>query len=165
MKKLIFFITICLNISVRFAEEIDVFKLVENGTPEQLQSALKQGAKFNVGFNMSDFDEDHFEALDYWPFDTGETPLHRTATYNHNPESIKFMIEQGLDVNAVAECGLLFIMNQRWLIFSLVSMPMLIFAALKINPQLIMPMNYRRTQKLEKTRHLKDCSQLQLVKK
>ena len=105
MKKLIFFIIFCLNISVCFAEEIDVFKLVENGTPEQLQSALKQGAKFNVERNMSDFDEDTFEAPDYWPFDTGETPLHRAAAYNRNPESINFLIEQGLDVNAVASMG------------------------------------------------------------
>ena len=105
MKKLIFFIIFCLNISACFAEEIDVFKLVENGTPEQLQSALKQGAKFNVERNMSDFDEDTFEAPDYWPFDTGETPLHRAAAYNRNPKSINFLIEQGLDVNAVASMG------------------------------------------------------------
>ena len=98
----------CLNIPVClvcFAEEIDVFKLVENGMPEQLQSALKQGAKFNVERNMSDFDEDSFEAPDYWPFDTGETPLHRAAAYNRNPESINFLIEQGLDVNAMASVG------------------------------------------------------------
>ena len=99
----------CLNIPVClvcFAEEIDVFKLVENGTPEQLQSALKQGAEFNVKRNMSDFNADNFEVSDYWPFDTGETPLHRAAAYNRNPESIKFLIEQGLDVNAEAEVGL-----------------------------------------------------------
>lgn len=105
MKKIIFFIILCLNIPVCFAEEIDVFKLVENGTLEQLQSALNRGAKFNVERNMSDFDEDSFEAPDYWPFDRGETPLHRAAAYNHNPESIKFLIEQGLNVNATAEVG------------------------------------------------------------
>ena len=99
----------CLNIPVClvcFAEEIDVFKLVENGTPEQLRSALKQGYQFNVERNMPDFDEDNFEVQDYWPFDTGETPLHRAAAYNRNPESIKFLIKQGLDVNAMAEVGL-----------------------------------------------------------
>ena len=107
LKKILFFLALYLNISsVCFAEEIDVFKLVENGTPEQLQSALKQGAKFNIERNMSDFEEDSFEAPDYWPFDTGETPLHRAAAYNHNPESIKFLIKQGLDVNAIAEVGL-----------------------------------------------------------
>lgn len=105
MKKLLPFIILCLNISVCFAEDIDVFKLVEKGTPEQLQSALKQGAKFNVERNISDFDDDDFEVPDYWPFDTGETPLHRAAAYNHNPESIKFLIEHGLDVNATASIG------------------------------------------------------------
>ena len=56
----------------------------------------------NVERNMSDFDEDNFEVPDYWPFDTGETPLHRAAAYNRHPESINFLIKHGLDVNAMA---------------------------------------------------------------
>ena len=84
--------------------EIDVFKLVEKGTPAQLRKALKAGAKFNVERTITDFT--NVEIPDnYWPFDTAETPLHRAASFNHNPESIKFLIRQGLDVNATADVG------------------------------------------------------------
>ncbi len=69
--------------SLCLAEEIDVFWLAEKGTSKQLQEALNDGAKFNVE------NED------------GETPLHRAASSNKNPDAIKFLIEQGLDVNAV----------------------------------------------------------------
>lgn len=80
--------------------------LLKKGTPTQLKAALKAGVKFNVERNISDFD-DYSEVDDrYWPFDTGETPLHRAAFYNHNPKSIKFLIDQGLDVNATASVGL-----------------------------------------------------------
>ena len=105
MKKLLFFFILCLNISVCFAEDIDVFKLVEDGTPEQLKSALKSGAKFNVKRSIYNFDDYSQENIEDWLFSSNETPLHRAAAYNHNPESIKFLIDQGLDVNAIGENG------------------------------------------------------------
>ena len=104
MKKLLIII-LCFSASICFAREIDVFKLAEYGTPEQLKAALKEGAKFNVKRNIYDFDNDIETDDDYWPFDTDETPLHRAATYNHNPDSIQFLIHQGLDVNATAYVG------------------------------------------------------------
>ena len=109
MKKILFvFLSLCLIFTECFAEEIDVFKLAEKGTPKQLKEALKKGAKFNVERNINDFDnldEDYWPDY-YWPFDTGETPLHRAAACNHNTKSIRFLIEQGLDVNAIASIGL-----------------------------------------------------------
>ena len=99
------FFFLCLSIAVCFAEEIDVFKLAENGTPEQLQNALKHGAKFNVQHSIYDFDDYTKEDISDWLYDSNETPLHRAAAYNHNPESIKFLIAQGIDVNAVAYAG------------------------------------------------------------
>lgn len=52
------------------------------------------------------FDEDYnFDSWDYdYDFDT-MTPLHTAAAKNHNPESIKFLLSLGLDVNAPAEAG------------------------------------------------------------
>ena len=105
MLKKLLFIALCLSVSVCFAVEIDVFKLAEKGTPAQLKDALKKGAKFNVERKIDDFDNDNGVNDDYWPFDIGETPLHRAAHYNHNPESIKFLIEQGIDINATADVG------------------------------------------------------------
>ena len=105
MLKKLLFIALCLSVSVCFAAEIDVFKLAEKGTPAQLKDALKKGAKFNVERTINDFDDYTDVDDDYWPFDIGETPLHRAAAYNHNPESIKFLVNQGLDVNAVANVG------------------------------------------------------------
>ena len=102
MKKLLFII---LFVSACYAEEIDVFKLAENGTPEQLQIALEHGAKFNVKRDIHDFDDYTKEDISDWLYDSDETPLHRAVAYNHNPESIKFLIAQGIDVNAVASCG------------------------------------------------------------
>ena len=109
LKKILFvFISLCLIFTECFAEEIDVFKLAEKGTPEELKNALKHGAKFNVSRDIYDFDnfDDDYWPDYYWPFDTGETPLHRAAACNHNTKSIKFLIEQGLDVNAIASVGL-----------------------------------------------------------
>ena len=91
--------------SVCTGEEIDVFWLADKGTPQQLQEAAEHGAKFNVARNIYDFAED--ENIDNygWLFDYGETPLHRAAEYNHNPESIRFLIAQSADVNAEATAG------------------------------------------------------------
>ena len=70
------------SVPVCFAEEIDVFWLAEKGTPKYFNIALEDGAVFNI----SD--------------DTGRTPLHNAAVSNRNPESVKFLIEQGINVNA-----------------------------------------------------------------
>lgn len=86
-------------------EEIDVFKLAEKGTPKELEAALQAGANFNVKHSIYDFEDYTKENIDDWLYSNNETPLHRAAAYNHNPESIKFLIEQGLDVNAIASEG------------------------------------------------------------
>lgn len=72
-------------------DSIDVFKLAETGTPQQLKEALRIGANFNVK-------DEGFEG-------DGENPLHRAARYNHNAESIRFLIAQGLNVNAEISNG------------------------------------------------------------
>lgn len=47
MRKLLLIVFV-LSVSICFAGEIDVFKLADNGTLEQLESASKEGANFNV---------------------------------------------------------------------------------------------------------------------
>ena len=66
---------------------------------KELESALKNSVKFNIQRNISDADFSVNED-DYWTFDTGGTSLHRAATLNNNYESIRVLIDQGLDVNA-----------------------------------------------------------------
>lgn len=104
MRKLLLIVFV-LSVSICFAGEIDVFKLADNGTLEQLESASKEGANFNVKRSIYDFDDYDREDIEDWLFTNGETPLHRAAAYNHSQESIKFLIDQGLDVNAIAESG------------------------------------------------------------
>ncbi|MBR0257926.1 MAG: ankyrin repeat domain-containing protein [Synergistaceae bacterium] len=94
-----------LCVSLCCAGEVDVFELSKRGTPSQLKEALKAGAVFNVSrdYDASNDDaENDEESLFSW----GETPLHLAAAYNHNPDSVKFLISQGLDVNAEGENGL-----------------------------------------------------------
>ncbi|MBQ9594962.1 MAG: trypsin-like peptidase domain-containing protein [Synergistaceae bacterium] len=81
----------------------DAFLLARNGTPEQLKKARKKGVIFNVSRKFYDFetDEEHYTE----EFDFGETPLHLAAMHNRNAESIRFLISQGLDVNAEAGSG------------------------------------------------------------
>ncbi|MBQ3586618.1 MAG: ankyrin repeat domain-containing protein, partial [Synergistaceae bacterium] len=86
------------------SEKIDVYTLAERGTLEQLQEALENGAKFNVS-RATKAEGDEEIATDWWFFDGGETPLHHAAAYNHNPESIRFLIAQSIDVNATAGNG------------------------------------------------------------
>ena len=84
---------------------IDVFRLSENGTLKELREALKEGADFNVsrnGFSMSDDINSDSWSLYY---DYGITPLHHAAAFNHEPLSLRFIISQGLDVNAEAYSG------------------------------------------------------------
>ena len=86
------------------SEKIDVYTLAERGTLEQLQEALENGAKFNVS-RATQAEGDEEIATDWWFFDGGETPLHHAAAYNHNTESIRFLIAQSIDVNVTAENG------------------------------------------------------------
>ena len=103
MRKLLFII-LFFSVSVCFAEEIDVFKLAENGTPEQLKDAVTKGADFNVErYGISA--EKLGISTDDWLFYNGETPLFRAAYYNHNPKSIRFLISLGLNVNTYADHG------------------------------------------------------------
>ena len=83
-------------------ENFDVFKLAERGTLKQLTDAVKSGANFNVSRNIENYPEADSEE---WLFYNGETPLHRAAYYNKNADSIKFLISQGLNVNAEASSG------------------------------------------------------------
>ena len=64
------------------AEIFDIYSLAINGNLSQLQNAVLSGANFNQ------------------VNDEGETPLHKAASYNKHVGSVKFLIEQGLDVNS-----------------------------------------------------------------
>lgn len=81
---------------------IDVYNLAEKGTPQQLRDAVNQDANFNVSRSLFD---DPDADTDGWLFEEGETPLHRGAAFNQNPDSIRFLISLGLDVNAQASTG------------------------------------------------------------
>ena len=90
-------------------EKIDVFSLAAKGTPEELRAAVMKGADFNVKRSMSEFYDNEIDEAELDKIDSlffyDETPLHHAATYNHNPDSIKFLISLGLDVNAEASDG------------------------------------------------------------
>lgn len=64
------------------SEIFDIYSLAINGNLTQLQNAVLSGANFNQ------------------VNDEGETPLHKAASYNKHVGSVKFLIEQGLDVNS-----------------------------------------------------------------
>ncbi len=64
------------------SEIFDVYGLAANGNLTQLQSAAANGANFNK------------------VNDDGETPLHTAASHNKHTDTVKFLIDQGLDVNA-----------------------------------------------------------------
>ena len=95
-------ITRTIDTNSQSEENFDVFKLAETGTPKQLKNAMKNGVNFNVERNLNDDDEHSL-------FDYGETPLHRAAYYNKNADSISFLISQGLNVNAEASSGNVFL--------------------------------------------------------
>ena len=85
------------------------FRLAAEGTPEQLKQAVSEGLNFNVESELI-FDEDDNPVLDELKYDIdyefdSATPLHAAAAKNPNPESIKFLLSLGLDVNAEAESG------------------------------------------------------------
>ncbi|MBQ8693396.1 MAG: ankyrin repeat domain-containing protein, partial [Synergistaceae bacterium] len=68
-----------------------------------------KGADFNVKRSMSEFYDNEIDEAEIDKIDSlffyDETPLHHAAAYNHNPDSIKFLISLGLDVNAEASEG------------------------------------------------------------
>lgn len=90
------------NITDDIPMNIDVFKLAEKGTPQKLRDAVNQGANFNVSRSLFD---DPDADTDGWLFEEGETPLHRAAAFNQNPDCIRFLVSLGLDVNAQASTG------------------------------------------------------------
>lgn len=75
-------------IPVAWGKKIDVFELAENGTPKQIREAINAGVNFNVS-------DEEFESAS----ERNETPLHVAAAFNHNPEVIRILIQQGLGVN------------------------------------------------------------------
>ena len=88
----------------RINTDDELFTLAETGTLEQLKEAVARGADFNVeryGYSA----EESGINTDDWLFYNGETPLFRAAYYNHNPESIRFLISLGLNVNTYADHG------------------------------------------------------------
>ena len=88
----------------RINTDDELFTLAETGTPDQLKEAVAKGADFNVvryGFSA----EEAGINTEDWLFYNGETPLFRAAYYNHNSESIRFLISLGLNVNTYADHG------------------------------------------------------------
>ena len=81
------------------SQKVDVFALAENASPQELRDAVSRGADFNVNRGTLK-DEDSDSA-----YDAGETPLHSAAASNRNPESIRFLLSQGINVNAYAYSG------------------------------------------------------------
>lgn len=79
------------------------YELAKTGTPDELREAVRAGVVFNV--KISEFDENSLNFDINYEFGNDETPLHRAAYYNHNPESIKFLVSLGLDINAYAWNG------------------------------------------------------------
>lgn len=98
----------------------NVFELVKTATPIQmLEAAVIYNAKFNVktvGWpgRICDVNTDVNTEEDLYPIPTqnieeyleyGTTPLFFASAFNKNPESIKFLIDMGLDVNAESYSG------------------------------------------------------------
>ena len=94
------------------AEQLNLsraFKLAAAAAPEQLRQAVKEGVNFKVEkhlmFDENDDlvllgdEEDEFDVFD------SATPLHIAASRNPNPESIRYLLSLGLDVNAEAAAG------------------------------------------------------------
>lgn len=82
---------------------VNVFELSKRGTPAQLKEAVKSGAVFSVTRDYDSEDEENFDEERI--FSWSETPLHLAAAYNPNPESVKFLVSLGLDVNQSGEEG------------------------------------------------------------
>ena len=75
------------------------YELAKTGTPDELIEAVRAGVNFNV--EVKEFGENGELNPDFsYEFGYNETPLHYAAYYNRNPESIRFLLELGLAVNA-----------------------------------------------------------------
>ena len=89
------------------AEQLNLsraFTLAESASPEQLKQAAAEGVNFNIERHLNFDDDDDYGWYEVYEFDT-MTPLHAAAIKNSNPESIRFLVSLGLDVNAEAEAG------------------------------------------------------------
>lgn len=75
------------------------FSLVQTGTPEQVQAAIKAGA------NVSDRDEYH----------GGMTPLMYAAGKNENPNVITILLNAGAEINERDNIGMTPLMYAAWL--------------------------------------------------
>jgi len=117
MKKLLMALLACLFLSpVVFAQ--DFFKLVQSGTPEQVQAAIDKGENVNAetqgGNSPLMFAAQHNQNAEVIAILLkagalvnknakvgGMTPLMNAATSNANPEVITVLLKAGANVNAV----------------------------------------------------------------
>ncbi|MBQ6970723.1 MAG: ankyrin repeat domain-containing protein [Synergistaceae bacterium] len=106
MRKILGAATMLLLASVSCgAENINVYMLARTASPSELEEAVKAGANFNVSRDLSGEDYDKYGDGEII-YGFGGTPLHDAASFNHNPESVKYLVSLGLDVNAEGEEGL-----------------------------------------------------------
>lgn len=87
------------------AKNVDVYMMARTASPSQLREAVEAGADFNVSRDIHGDDYDKYKDGEII-YGFGGTPLHDAASYNHDPESVKFLIGLGLDVNAEGQEGL-----------------------------------------------------------
>ena len=109
------FIAVCMSQSADAANITEqqnisrVFELAKTASPEQLRQAVKDGYNFKAerhfDYDDEDTDDDGTEEYDEMDALDNLTPLHIAAAFNHNHESIKYLLSLGLDVNANAEAG------------------------------------------------------------
>jgi len=86
MKKIMLVLAACLVFS-SLAYSKDIFKIAKDGTPSEIESAVKAGADVN--------------ARD----DTGSTLLMLAAQYNTNPEVILILLNSGVNPKVVSPEG------------------------------------------------------------
>ena len=117
MKKLFVILSVCLFLSpVVFAQ--DFFKLVQSGTPEQVQAAIAGGgsvyavtpgddsplmlaAEYNQNAEVIAILLRARASVDKKNKHGGKTPLMYAVVSNPNPEVITVLLKAGADVNAV----------------------------------------------------------------
>ena len=84
--------------------KIEIFRLAEIGSPQELRDAVRRGADFNIKIT-SPYGEDmpEYDTLKGTSYPYNDTPLHHAVLHNKNIESINFLLSLGLDINACAE--------------------------------------------------------------